>query len=362
MIQDHLKIPTADNQSLDALLLYVPDYPGKRPAILVIHGWTSNKKRYIQRVASLVEMGYVCLLFDMRGHGKSDGKLEDLSRRDHLTDCLAAYDYLANLKQVDAKDISVFGSSYGGYLASVVAGERQVSHLVLKAPAQYPDDSFEIPSISVRHSMLEEYRHKKIDASDNKAFRALTNFKGEVLLLECEKDEVIPHQTTRNYLGSFSIDPDHFVLKDSDHSSSKPEFEHDFIEALKDWFKDVREERIVETLRKKYPGKAITERPGFFPAEFLCEVDPSSDHSDYSLAVAVIDESAPHVHHKTTETYTIIEGTLVVYKNGKSFRMTEGEKLVIKPGEVHWAKGHETWIECYSEPGWTIEDHILVKL
>lgn len=35
--------------------------------------------------------------------------------------------------------------------------------------------------------------------------------------------------------------------------------------------------------------------------------------------------------------------------------------MIVNPGEVHWAEGDETWLECYSEPGWTSGDHVLVK-
>jgi len=84
MKQEQVKIPTVNNQQLAALILSQPDFPTPRPAILVLHGWTSSKKRYIDRVAPLVELGYICLLFDMRGHGESDGELKNFSRKDHL--------------------------------------------------------------------------------------------------------------------------------------------------------------------------------------------------------------------------------------------------------------------------------------
>lgn len=361
MKQEHVTIKTTNDQNLDALLLIHPDFPPKRPAVLVLHGWTSSKDRYIERVTPLVELGYICLVFDMRGHGQSDGELKDFSRKDHVEDCLAAYDFLASDARVDSNDISVLGSSYGGYMASLVVGERKVSHLALEAPAQYPDDSFEIPTLSIRESMLEDYWHKSVKVSENKAFRALNKYQGDVLLLQCEKDEVIPPTTIQNYLESLMVEPNHFILKGSDHASRSPEHNQDFINAITVWFQDLREERIVETFRAQYPYRTTIEMPGLFPTEFLCEVEPTSEHPEYSKALAVVDKSAPHKHTKTKETYKILKGQLVVHKDDKEFSLSEGEELIINPGEVHWAEGHETLIECYSKPGWTQEDHILVK-
>lgn len=122
----------------------------------------------------------------------------------------------------------------------------------------------------------------------------------------------------------------------------------------------MNKQSILSQLKEQYPGKKILSLPEDNPTEFLCEIEPTSDHPEYSVAIAIIDKSSPHVHHQTTETYKVIKGKLTVYKNDQSFELNEGSTLVITPGEVHWAQGDETWVECLSEPGWTSEDHILI--
>lgn len=56
------------------------------PGVLFIHGWTSNQTGYIPRAEAVSKLGAICLTFDMRGHGKSDGVFNQLSRQDHLND------------------------------------------------------------------------------------------------------------------------------------------------------------------------------------------------------------------------------------------------------------------------------------
>lgn len=119
--------------------------------------------------------------------------------------------------------------------------------------------------------------------------------------------------------------------------------------------------KVIEELKKKYPGKKIIKNDEDIPTEILCEVDPSTGHPEYSLAVAIIDKSTPHTHKKSKETYKVTNGKLVLYVDGKKHELSEGEELIIEPGQTHWAEGNETWVECYSEPGWTFEDHILEK-
>ena len=78
-------------------------------------------------------------------------------------------------------------------------------------------------------------------------------------------------------------------------------------------------------------------------------------------AIAVIDRSEPHYHKKATETYKVIKGRLTVFVDSRKHELNEEDVLVVRPEQIHYAVGNETWVEVVSEPGWTPEDHILVN-
>ncbi|MBN1162406.1 NUDIX domain-containing protein [Patescibacteria group bacterium] len=120
-------------------------------------------------------------------------------------------------------------------------------------------------------------------------------------------------------------------------------------------------EKVIKELNQKYPGKAVFKNDEKETTEILCEIEPCKEHSEYSNAIAVIDKSIPHIHYKTTETYKVIKGILTLHVGNEVLTLKEGDSYVIKPNNVHWAEGDETWIECYSEPGWTLEDQIAAK-
>lgn len=122
----------------------------------------------------------------------------------------------------------------------------------------------------------------------------------------------------------------------------------------------MNKQKIIDQLKEKYPGKNIVALPEDEPTEILCEIEPTSEHPEYSVAISVIDRSVPHVHNKTTETYKVTKGKINLFVDDAEHELNKGDKLVIKPGSVHYAIGSESWIECKSEPGWTPEDHILV--
>ena len=118
---------------------------------------------------------------------------------------------------------------------------------------------------------------------------------------------------------------------------------------------------IVSKLEKQYLGKTIVKLPEQNPKEIICEVEPSSAHSEWSLAVAFIDESVPHFHKVSVEKYEVLNGTLTLFVEGESHVLGKGGTFTVEPGMVHWAKGNATEVKVYSEPGWKLEAHILVE-
>lgn len=119
--------------------------------------------------------------------------------------------------------------------------------------------------------------------------------------------------------------------------------------------------KVIEELKKTYPGKKIVLNDRNNCSEILCETEPSSQHPTYSKAISVIDKTKPHYHNNTTETYRVVRGTLSLIIEGKERVLTEGQTYTILPGQIHEARGSETWVECDSKPGWKQTDHHIVE-
>lgn len=120
-------------------------------------------------------------------------------------------------------------------------------------------------------------------------------------------------------------------------------------------------QHIINKLQLQYPGKTIIKNDEDNPTEIICEIDPTGEHPEFDVAIAVIDHSIAHYHKLSKEEYEVIKGELVVTIDREKFALHTGEKITIYPGSIHSAVGSETWIKATSRPGWTPEDHILVK-
>lgn len=119
-------------------------------------------------------------------------------------------------------------------------------------------------------------------------------------------------------------------------------------------------QKVTSELRRQYPGKNIILNPPEDPTEIICEIEPGSLTPERSVAVAVMDKNINHVHRAAKEVYEVLKGILEVNKEGRTYILQEGQKIEIKPGEAHTAKGKETWVKVTSIPAWSPDDQFAI--
>ena len=85
---------------------------------------------------NLDKEGIATLRFDFNGHGKSEGRFQDMTVLNEIEDAKHVYEYASHLPHVSS--ISIVGHSQGGVVASMTAGilgTQKVKALALMAPA-----------------------------------------------------------------------------------------------------------------------------------------------------------------------------------------------------------------------------------
>lgn len=109
---------------LSATLL-IPDKKGTHPAIAITHGSGRDSKSHAGFIAlanMLAKKGYVVLIFDKRGVGKSTGGyLETPDMAVPAGDLVEAIKYLKTRKEVDKSRMGVYGHSQGGWVAPLAS-------------------------------------------------------------------------------------------------------------------------------------------------------------------------------------------------------------------------------------------------
>ena len=212
------------------------------PGVLFLHGWGGSQQQYLARAREIAALGCVSLTIDLRGHAAKEHQRQTVSREDNLHDALAAYDALVAHPPVDPSSIAVVGSSYGGYLAAILTTLRPVRWLALRVPALYKDAGWEQPKQELNKDPdLRAYRRRHIRAQDNRALQACARFDGDVLVVESENDDTVPHPVIENYLeaSKHAHSLTYRIIEGADHSLSDERWQRAYTSLLVNWLTEM---------------------------------------------------------------------------------------------------------------------------
>lgn len=116
--------------------LVEPGQPTSR-AVVLVHGGgvTREEGGFFTRLAEgLADAGVASLRFDLRGHGESEGRQEDLTLSAVLNDIRVALAYVREVPGVEV--VTLLGASFGGGICAYYTAQRpgDVQRLVLFNP------------------------------------------------------------------------------------------------------------------------------------------------------------------------------------------------------------------------------------
>lgn len=125
-----IKLKSFDGLQVSGFL-YRPDakkFPGRRPAVVIIHGGPEAQSRPIFQARNnyyLDELGVALFFPNVRGsdgYGKTFLTLDNgFKREDSVRDIAVFLDFIAADRALDADRIAVMGGSYGGYMSLACA-------------------------------------------------------------------------------------------------------------------------------------------------------------------------------------------------------------------------------------------------
>ncbi|MFF3709804.1 CocE/NonD family hydrolase [Streptomyces phaeochromogenes] len=119
-------ISTGDGVRIDTSY-FTGDASGRRPAVLLAHGFGGSKKDLRTQAEDLARDGYAVLTWSARGFGRSNGKIGLNDPKGEVADASELIDWLAERPEVQLDRtgdprVGMAGASYGGAVSLLTAG------------------------------------------------------------------------------------------------------------------------------------------------------------------------------------------------------------------------------------------------
>ncbi len=225
-----------DHGKLSALVT-TPEGKSSYPMVIICHGFTANKESVLLESLSekLEKLGIGSVRFDFNGHGHSEGKFEDMTVLNEISDAKKVYEYVKGHKEVSS--VSLAGHSQGGVVASMLAGELgydRIKSVVLMAPAAVLRDDairgqlFDIrydsinppKSVSLHHPEHPDYSIGRMyikTAQTLPIFETAGKYEGPVMMIHGMHDIVVPYTYSERYHETFK-NSELKLMQSADHS------------------------------------------------------------------------------------------------------------------------------------------------
>lgn len=230
---------SADGVKIVGNIMTPADVCSPAPGVLFFHGRASGQEKWVSRAETLSRFGFICMTFDFRGCGGSGGDVQSLTLADGLKDAFLGFDFFSSLRGVDIDRIGIFGSSFGGYLASIVSSKRQIKSLLLHAPAVYRDDwlTKPYPFVEKNREVVTKYRESK-EVFMSIGPQSITDFSGSLLIIGGDEDQIVP----KNVIAAYDQHAKNtslkkvMYIKGASHFFDQPDLISELIETSADWF------------------------------------------------------------------------------------------------------------------------------
>jgi dipeptidyl aminopeptidase/acylaminoacyl peptidase len=130
--------------------LLLPLTKGPHPAIVFLHG-AGAEGRYASRFLAehFARYGIAALVYDKRGVGKSTGDWKRSDFGDLAEDAIAGISFLQQRKEINPRQIGIYGHSQGGMIAPLIASRaKEVAFVISGAGSAVPLYEAEVNSIT----------------------------------------------------------------------------------------------------------------------------------------------------------------------------------------------------------------------
>jgi uncharacterized protein len=162
--------------------------------VLYFHGNADNLARWGEHATQFTERGYDVVMYDYRGFGKSNGRLDE---KNFLNDAQYIFDDLS--RRYNPDKIVLYGRSLGCGAAIKVASENPVKKLILETPY------YSIPDAAFSHLPIFPFQY--VSEFQVNTYEWLPKVHCDIHVFHGTDDDIIPYSQSIKLLSSTNRNP-----------------------------------------------------------------------------------------------------------------------------------------------------------
>ena len=213
---------------------------GRCPMVILMHGVFSSKDYNPMPALAkgLAAAGIASIRFDFDGHGKSEGRMEDMTVEKEIADAIAVWEYVKGLLYVS--EIGFLGHSQGGVVASMAAGRLAEAGpdvpkaMVLLAPGSIIKEACQAgrffnarfdpkdPPQYIRCWLINKLgREYLVSTQTLDIFGTASAYKGRVCILHGNKDRIVPLWCSERYKETYGDQAELTIVDGENHTINR---------------------------------------------------------------------------------------------------------------------------------------------
>ena len=212
---------------------------GRCPMVILMHGIFSSKDYNPMPALAkgLARSGIASIRFDFDGHGKSEGRMQDMTIENEIADAMAIWEYAKGLPYVT--EIGFLGHSQGGVVASMTAGRLAMqgnapAGLVLIAPGAVIKeacqggrffnarfDPKDPPEFIRCWGFMRLGREYLISTQTLDIYGTAAAYKGRALILHGTEDSIVPVWCSEKYDETYGEMSEFTLIEGENHLISR---------------------------------------------------------------------------------------------------------------------------------------------
>ena len=207
------------------------------PMVILMHGIFSSKNINPMPALArgLAEAGIASIRFDFNGHGKSGGRMQDMTIEKEISDAVCIWNFVKALPYVS--EIGFLGHSQGGVVASMTAGRLAANGIVspkamvLIAPGAVIKeacqggkffnarfDPKDPPEFIRCWGMMKLGREYLLSTQTLDIYETAAEYKGKVCIIHGTKDRIVPLWCSERYKDTYGDNSNLILVEGENHT------------------------------------------------------------------------------------------------------------------------------------------------